>query len=134
MSHRISIASRTYKFLGGRFIGTPDDLGIPNLAHIYEIPADRIRSEPLRDDDNAFLLKRIAGGSLTRQVTTRVGRLTTAVSVPLLLIGFMCLLLTIGAKHELAKLKVEREQAKANVAMCESMRANHATPLPTVCN
>jgi len=134
MPHRISIASRTYKFLGGRFIGTPDDLGIPNLAHIYEIPSDRIRSEPLRDDDNAFLLKRIAGGTLTRQGTKRLGPIMTAVSIPLLLIGFVFLLLTIGAKHEMAKLKVEHEQAKANAAMCESMRANHTTPLPAVCN
>jgi len=134
MSHPLSIASRVHKFVGGRIVGTPADLGIPLLAHIYEIPADRIRSEPLRDEDTAFLQKRTAGGALTRKITKRVGPLTTAGVIALLMVGFLCLALTLGAKKEIENVKVERAQAKANAAMCESMRSNHLTPLPAVCN
>jgi hypothetical protein len=134
MSHPLSIASRVHKFVGWQLVGTPDDLGIPNLKHLYEIPADRIRSEPLRNEDTAFLQKRAAGSALTRKITKRVGPLTTAAVIVLILIGFMCLALTVDTKKAIARAKVEQAQAASNATMCESMRANHLTPLPALCN
>jgi hypothetical protein len=144
MSHPLSIVSRVHKFVGGRIVGTPDDLGIPNLKNIYEIPADRVRSEPLRHEDNAFLQKRIAGGSLMRKALKRLGLLTSIALTAAMVVGFACMAATVGVKKGIAGIELAHAQAKAkevqaqaqadaNVKACASLLANHVTPLPPYC-
>jgi len=134
MTHRPCLTSRLHHLLGCRLIGTPEELGVRNLAHLYEIQADRIRSEPLHKADTAFLKQRIASSHITRQMTRRIGKLTSVALVAVMFVGLGIVGTIHGIKATTAHLEAEHAQAKANAASCASFRAAHMTPLPAYCN
>lgn len=134
MSHLPCLTSRLHIFLGSRLIGTPDELGIGKLAHIYEIQADRIRSEQLQSSDTQFLKQRIASSQLVRQMTRRVGKLSSIALVVLMSVGLAVVGSIHGVKSAAAHAETSRKQAEANANACTSFRAVHMSPLPTYCN
>jgi|SRR6185312_3639233 len=134
MTHRLCSTSRLHRLLGNRFIDTPEDLGVPALAHIYEIQADRIRSEPLHKADTPFLKVRIAASHITRQMGRRVGPLTSCALVGVMVVGMAIIGAIHGVKAGAAHIEAEHAQAKAHAEACASARAVHMSPLPAYCN
>jgi hypothetical protein len=133
MTHRLCSTSRLHRLLGNRLIDTPEDLGVPALAHIYEIQADRIRSEPLDKADTPFIKVRIAASHLTRQMGRRVGPPTSYALVVVMAAGMAIIGAIYGAKAGVAHVEAAHAQAKAHAEACASFRAIHMSPLPAYC-
>lgn len=134
MTHRLCSTSRLHRLLGNRIIGTPEELGMPALKHIYEIQADRIRSEPLDKADTPFMKVRIASSHITRQMSRRTGPLTSYGLVVVVVIGMAIIGAIYGAKAGVAHVEAEHAQAKAHAEACASFRQIHMSPLPAYCN
>lgn len=96
----LSLTSRLFDRVGRAVIGPP---ALQLMQHVYLLPADRIRQEPMRPDDAQWLHRCITVNQVSRQMLRRLGPLVSLAVCAWIISGLLALSAIAGVKAGLRK-------------------------------